>query len=118
MKYKTISVNPEAFEEYEKLCKHYEMNKGEFLETIIKYFRETKVDPRDSKQIDVKGLERKISETDKRIISFIKMQEKEILKPLQIEIEKISKELSKTDLSTKLKVINDNIVDIEEFLKR
>ena len=117
-KYRTISVTPETFEGFDELSKQYDMNKGEFLSTMVKYFKETKADPRDPKPVDVKVLENRIIAADKRIISFIKTQEKEILKPMRNEIDQIVKELVRVDLLSKLKVINDNIVDVEEQLKK
>lgn len=117
-KYRTISVTPETFTGFESLCNQYGMNKGEFLSVMVKYFRETKADPRDAKPVDVKVLESRIIATDKRIISFIKTQEKEILKPMRNEIDQIVKELVRVDLFSRLKTINDNIVDVEEQLKK
>lgn len=116
-KYKTISVTPQTFTEFEQLCTQYGMNKGEALATMVNYFKASKADPRDPQPIDLKTLERRIAETDKRIIGFIKTQEKEILRPMQTEVELIAAELSKLDVLARLKVMNDNIIKIGERIR-
>ena len=72
---KSIIINQIAHKELTKLSESLRMKYGNLIEAMIFYFKRTGIDPKDeiknNPSIMVKAL-------DKRIISFLKVQERDI----------------------------------------
>jgi hypothetical protein len=111
--YKMRSVSSESFADFEKLAKSYEMTKNDFFSIMVNHLKVTKADPRDPKPTNItdaiKAVEKRISDLDKRIISFVKTQEKELLKPTLDEIQLLAKQYAKDDLVEKIRAVNRNV---------
>jgi hypothetical protein len=76
---KQVSVSPALFTDFERMAASYGLTNKALLETMIRYFQATKADPRDPKADNPTDA---IKALDKRLISFIRQQEKQILKPM------------------------------------
>lgn len=76
---KQVSVSPALFADFERMADSYGLTNKALLETMIRYFQATKADPRDPKMDNPTDA---IKALDKRLISFIRQQEKQILKPM------------------------------------
>lgn len=80
---KSIIVNKKAHSELAKLSEVYNLPYGRLIEAMIYYFKKTGINPKDAvndnPSIMVKVL-------DKRIVSFLKVQERDILKPLRADV--------------------------------
>ncbi|GAB4044799.1 BfmA/BtgA family mobilization protein [Spirosoma jeollabukense] len=76
---KQVSVSPALFADFERMADSYGLTNKALLETMIRYFQATKADPRDPKSDNPTDA---IKALDKRLISFIRQQEKQILKPM------------------------------------
>lgn len=87
---KHVLVSSDYFVEFESISKQYNLSNKALFQAMISYFKATKKDPRIVKDIDlndeIKLVNKRISDMDKHIISFIKTQEKEILKPVRSQI--------------------------------
>ena len=106
MKKKSIIINQNAHKELSKLSESLRMQYGSLVEAMILYFKRTGIDPKDAlnqnPSVMVKAL-------DKRIVSFMKVQERDILKPLRNEVYQYSVELKKQ--------FNDLKEEVNEFSK-
>lgn len=78
-KYKTINIPVELHEAFERMAASYELSQIGLMQAMMQYFKATKADPRDPKTDNPTDA---LKALDKRLISFIRQQEKEILKPL------------------------------------
>lgn len=76
---KQVSVSPALFADFERMADSYGLTNKALLETMIRYFQATKADPRDPKTDNPTDA---IKALDKRLISFIRQQEKQLLKPM------------------------------------
>jgi mRNA-degrading endonuclease RelE of RelBE toxin-antitoxin system len=89
---KSIIIKETAHKELKKLSESLRMQYGSLVEAMIFYFKNTGIDPKNAinqnPSVMVKAL-------DKRIVSFMKVQEKDILKPLRNEVYQYSNELKK-----------------------
>jgi len=87
---KSIIINQIAHKELTKLSESLRMQYGNLVEAMIFYFKHTGIDPKDAinknPSVMVKSL-------DKRIVSFLKVQERDILKPLRQDIFEFQKEI-------------------------
>jgi hypothetical protein len=59
------------------------MNYGSLVEQMIYYFKKTGIDPKDAINQNPSVM---VSALDKRIVSFLKVQERDILKPLRQDV--------------------------------
>jgi len=104
---KSILISPHHHKELKKLSEAYNLNYYKLVEEMIIYFKKTGINPTDPKNENPsKGLK----ELDKRLVSFLKVQERDILKPLRQEVYNYSKELSEENEKTRqllIKVLND-----------
>jgi hypothetical protein len=101
---KQVSVSPALFTEFERMADSYGLTNKALLESMIRYFQATKADPRDPKADNPTDA---IKALDKRLISFIRQQEKQILKPMHDNImllDESSRDNMKT-VNTYMKVI-------------
>ncbi len=78
-KYKTINVPAELHEEFNRMADSYDLSQIGLMQAMMNYFKATKADPRDPKADNPTDA---IKALDKRLISFIRQQEKQILKPM------------------------------------
>ncbi len=78
VKYETISVTPKAKTIIERLAKKYEMSLKDFTEAMAKYFDKTGTNPKDIKVLTVADELKKFKDS---IISFIRKQESDFIKP-------------------------------------
>jgi len=79
-RYKTINANEPDFAEFERLANAYGLTNTALLTAMVTYFKVTKADPRDPKADNPTDA---IKALDKRLISFIKEQEKKTLNPIK-----------------------------------
>jgi hypothetical protein len=91
---KSIDVDPDLYEAFKKLAKSYDMTNKDLFGAMVRYFNATKADPRDPKADNPTDA---IKALDRRLISFIKQQEKEQLRPIKDELILISRKLYEMD---------------------
>jgi hypothetical protein len=91
---KSIDIDPDLFEDFKKLAKSYDMTNKDLFGAMVRYFNATKADPRDPKADNPTDA---IKALDRRLISFIKQQEKEQLRPIKDELVLISRKLYELD---------------------
>ncbi|MDT0295179.1 BfmA/BtgA family mobilization protein [Mesonia ostreae] len=88
---KSILISPYHHKELKKLSEAFGLNFYKLIEEMIIYFKKTGINPSDPKNENPsKGLR----ELDKRMVSFLKVQERDILKPLRQEVYNYSQERS------------------------
>ena len=90
----TLSVDKPTADEMARLAKSYGLTKKGLLVAMLQYFKATKADPRDPKADNPTDA---IKALDRRLISFIKQQEKEQLRPIKDELILISRKLYEMD---------------------
>lgn len=83
MKNKSIIINEKAHKELKILSEGFNTNYGNFVEQMISYFKKTGNDPTDQKNYSAS---QKLQVLDKRLVSFLKVQERDILKPMRQEV--------------------------------
>jgi hypothetical protein len=91
---KSIDVDPDLYEDFKKLGKAYKLTNKDLFSAMVRYFNATKADPRDPKTDNPTDA---IKALDRRLISFIKQQEKEQLRPIKDELILISRKLYEMD---------------------
>lgn len=89
-----VTASPATFTEFEKLAQQYGLTNKALLAAMVQYFTATKADPRDHKTDNPTDA---IKALDRRLISFIKQQEKEQLRPIKDELVLISRKLYELD---------------------
>jgi len=111
--YKTISVTPETFKQFEQLANQLGLTNKGLVEAMVNYFNATKADPRnptaDNPTDAIKAL-------DKRLIGFIKEQEKKTLNPIKEAVFELASSEGVTR-KNELRIVNGNVKKIIEFLK-
>ena len=95
---KSIDVDPTLYEDFKKLAKSYKMTNKDLFGAMVQYFNATKADPRDPKADNPTDA---IKALDKRLIGFIREQEKKILRPLSDDMQAVIK-LIQEDLPQKI----------------
>lgn len=83
MKKKSIAIEEKPHSELKKLAEALNMNLGALIHEMIYYFKNTGIDPKDAVNKNPSAM---VSALDKRIVSFMKVQERDILKPLRQEV--------------------------------
>ena len=94
--------------ELEKLAESLGMNYGNLVSEMIYYFKKTGIHPKDPINNNPSTM---ISALDKRIVSFLKVQERDILKPLRQDVfnyQNLQKEEISTLRSSISKLLNNN----------
>lgn len=79
-KYKTISVSEDTFTEFERMAKNYKLSNKGLIEAMLLYFKVSKADPRNPEADNPTDA---IKALDRRLITFIKEQEKKLLLPMK-----------------------------------
>ncbi|AUD06488.1 BfmA/BtgA family mobilization protein [Spirosoma pollinicola] len=75
-----ITASAATFTDFERLANSYGLTNKGLLEAMVNHFKVTKADPRDPRADNPTDA---IKALDKRIVSFIKEQEKKILIPIK-----------------------------------
>lgn len=94
LEHTTLSIDKPLADEMARLAKSYGLTKKGLLVAMLQYFKATKADPRDPKADNPTDA---IKALDRRLISFIKQQEKEQLRPIKDELILISRKLYELD---------------------
>jgi protein-tyrosine-phosphatase len=85
-----VTASSATFTDFKKLAQQYGLTNKGLLAAMVQYFKATKADPRDSKADNPTDA---IKALDRRLISFIRQQEKEQLRPIKDELILISRKL-------------------------
>ena len=80
---KCILIDSKAHAELTKLTESLNINFGTLVAEMIYYFKKTGIDPKDAVN---KNPSIMVAALDKRIVSFMKIQERDILKPLRQDV--------------------------------
>ncbi len=87
---KSLSVSAGTHQQLERLGDKFGLSHKDLIAVMVQYFTVTKVDPRDTKadvpDVALKKMAQKVDTLDKRVIGFIREQEKELLKPILSEV--------------------------------
>lgn len=87
---KSLSVSAGTHQQLERLGTKFGLSHKDLVAVMVQYFTVTKTDPRDTKadipDVSLKKLTEKVDALDKRVIGFIREQEKELLKPILSEV--------------------------------
>lgn len=87
---KSLSVSAGTHQQLERLGTKFGLSHKDLIAVMAQYFTLTKTDPRDTKadvpDVALKKLTEKVDGLDKRLIGFIREQEKELLKPILSEV--------------------------------
>ena len=86
---KSILISSPHHKELKKLSETYNLNYYKLVEEMIIYFKKTGINPTDPKN---ENPSKALRELDQRFISFLKVLERDILKPLRKEVYDYSKE--------------------------
>lgn len=80
---KSIAIEEKPHSELKKLAEALNMNLGALIHEMIYYFKKTGIDPKDAVNKDPSAM---VTALDKRIVSFLKVQERDILNPLRQDV--------------------------------
>ncbi len=80
---KSILIDDKPHAELKKLGEALNMNLGTLVQEMIYYFKKTGINPKDAVNKDPSAM---VTALDKRIVSFLKVQERDILKPLRQDV--------------------------------
>ncbi|WP_051935874.1 BfmA/BtgA family mobilization protein [Salegentibacter sp. Hel_I_6] len=105
MKNKSIQIQEKHHKDLQKLSESLGQSYGKLVEKMILYFKRTGIDPDDLKN---ESPSHKIQQLDKRLVSFLKVQERDILKPLRQETYEYYQNYDKTLKDAKAN-INKNL---------
>lgn len=83
MKKKSILIKEFHHKELVKISRAFGLQYGNLVELMIGYFKKTGVNPNEAINENPSAL---IKTLDKRIVSFLKVQERDILKPIRNEV--------------------------------
>ncbi|GAB1858324.1 hypothetical protein MHTCC0001_31610 [Flavobacteriaceae bacterium MHTCC 0001] len=86
---KSIIISAKHHKELSKLSTAYKMPYGAFVESMILYFKKTGINPNEPANENPSAL---IKTLDKRIVSFLKVQERDILNPMRNEVYESTKQ--------------------------
>tara|TARA_B100000378_G_scaffold226603_1_gene190680 strand:+ start:5964 stop:6428 length:465 start_codon:yes stop_codon:yes gene_type:complete len=108
MKKKSVLISSFHHKELQKLSEANSLSYYKLVEEMIIYFKKTGINPREPKnESPVKALK----ELDKRMVSFLRAQERDILKPLREEVYNYSK-----DQNREIQKVASEIIRIREQL--
>ncbi|MBP1838638.1 BfmA/BtgA family mobilization protein [Formosa algae] len=89
MKKKSILIKEFHHNELVKISKVFGVPYGDLVQSMILYFKRTGINPVEAINENPAAM---VKALDKRIVSFLKVQERDILKPLRTDIFEYSKE--------------------------
>ena len=113
MKKKSILIKEFHHKELVKISKTFGSQYGDLIESMILYFKKTGINPIEAINENPATM---VKVLDKRIVSFLKVQERDILKPLRNEVYQNSKE-QKEQFSNLSEWVKDAIIKINDFDK-
>jgi hypothetical protein len=97
---KSLSVSAGTHQQLERLGAKFSLSHKDLIAVMAQYFTLTKTDPRDVKadvpDVALKKLTEKVDGLDKRLIGFIREQEKELLKPILSEVKAMRTQIGQT----------------------
>ena len=111
MKKKSILIKEFHHKELVKISKTFGSQYGDLIESMILYFKKTGINPIEAINENPATM---VKVLDKRIVSFLKVQERDILKPLRNEVFQYSKE-QKEQFSNLSKWVKDAVIKINDF---
>ena len=113
MKKKSILIKEFHHKELVKISKVFGVPYGDLVQSMILYFKKTGINPVEAINENPATM---VKVLDKRIVSFLKVQERDILKPLRSESFQYSKEQKKqfSELST---WIQDVVIKLNNYDK-
>ncbi|NID13831.1 BfmA/BtgA family mobilization protein [Fibrivirga algicola] len=101
---KSLSVSAGTHQQLERLGTKFGLSHKDLIGVMAQYFTVTKTDPRDTKadvpDVALKKLTEKVDTLDKRMIGFIREQEKELLKPILSEVKAMRTQIGQGSGST------------------
>ncbi len=112
-RYKTINANESDFAEFERLANSYGLTNTAMFSAMVNYFNVSKADPRDPKADNPTDA---IKALDKRLVSFIKEQEKKTLNPMKEALFDLASSEGATR-KHELRIVNANVKKIIAHLK-
>lgn len=112
-KLRHIVASAATFSEFERMANAYGLTNKGLLESMVQYFKVTKADPRDAKADNPTDA---IKALDKRLISFIKEQEKNTLNPMKEALFELAGSEG-VARKNELRIVNGNVKKIIEHLK-
>lgn len=110
MKNKSIQIQEKHHKELQKLSESLGQSYGKLVEKMILYFKRTGIDPDDLKN---ESPSHKIQQLDKRLVSFLRVQERDILKPLRQETFEYHQMLNKALIDSTSR-INNNVTQLDK----
>lgn len=111
MKKKSILIKEFHHKELVKISKTFGSQYGDLIESMILYFKKTGINPIEAINENPATM---VKVLDKRIVSFLKVQERDILKPLRNEVYENSKEQNEQFLNLS-KWVKDAVIKINDF---
>lgn len=106
MKKKSILIKEFHHKELVKISRAFGLQYGNLVESMISYFKKTGINPNEAINENPSA---QIKALDKRIVSFLKVQERDILKPIRNEVYQYSldqiKEISKLNSWVKKAIV-------------
>lgn len=108
---KSILIKEFHHKELVTISKTFGSQYGDLVGSMIIYFKKTGINPVEAINENPAAM---VKVLDKRIVSFLKVQERDILKPLRSEVFQQAKE-QKEQFSTLLKWVQDSIIKINNF---
>ncbi|TDT46935.1 hypothetical protein CLV90_1000 [Maribacter spongiicola] len=115
MSKKSILVNEIAHKDLSKLVVQFNSNFGQLVGSMIQFFKKTGINPNEPLKDNPSILVKKL---DNRIVSFLKVQERDILKPMRADIYQYHKSnddrvhAERDFLTSKLNETNDKLDNI------
>lgn len=103
MSKKSVLISTYHHNELKKLAEAFGLSYYKFIEESISYFKKTGINP---KEPNNENPSKALKELDKRMVSFLKVQERDILKPLRQEVYNYSKEHSQEVQKIQKNLIN------------
>lgn len=100
---KSVLISTYHHNELKKLSEAFGLSYYKLVEEMISYFKKTGINPKESKN---ENPAKALKELDKRMVSFLKVQERDILKPLRLEVYNYSKEQTE-----EVQKINKKVID-------
>ncbi|MVM35626.1 hypothetical protein GO755_36755 [Spirosoma sp. HMF4905] len=108
-----ITASEATFTEFERLANSYGLTNKGLLEAMVNYFKVSKADPRDPKADNPTDA---IKALDKRLVSFIKEQEKKTLHPMKEALFDLASSEGATR-KHELRIVNNNVKKIIAHLR-
>ena len=113
MKKKSILIKEFHHKELVKISKVFGVPYGDLVQSMILYFKKTGINPVEAINENPATM---VKVLDKRIVSFLKVQERDILKPLRSESFQYSKE-QKKQFSELSSWIQDVVIKLNDYDK-